>query len=315
MFHFGRRANVLETDALNEFFRALAIRPDRSIMRSSAGWPPSPRGLPTCAWSSARTPRATVMSELDIRRVVVACDATSASADALALAAQLAARWQVTLHGLFVEDVGLLALAELPFARELHFGAGAASGLERTAIEGQLAAFAARARQHLAAAAERRGVDWSFQIVRASIPGATLPFEPTDFLVLEGLSRPFATALRIASPWPKVALAATQPLFLLRNNRRLPGSILALVDEAAATAASILGMASWLAETEGRRLTIAGIGDAGDRERIGPPRLALSDMRALHRRLEQSDCRVLVMSREVQDRTLIGTAKQDILLV
>ena len=259
------------------------------------------------------------MLDLGIHRVVVACDATCEGADALALAVELAARWQVELHGLFVEDAGLLALAELPFARELFAGAGAASGLERTAIESQLAAFAARARQHLAAAAERRGLGWSFQVVRGAIPGGMLPFEPTDFLVLEGLSRPFAAALRIASLWPKVAQAATQPLLLLRDNRRQPGSILALVDEA--TAEPILGMATWLAETEGRKLTIAGIDDAGDRKPIGPDRLALSNMQALHHRLAHSDCRVLVMSRAVQDRadrklrSLIATARQDILLV
>ena len=270
------------------------------------------------------------MRDLGIRRVVVAGDATSAGGDALSLAGELAARWRVGLHGLFVEDAGLLALADLPFAREHYPGAAAPGGLARAAVESQFAAFAARARQHLAAAAERRGVAWSFEIVRGSITTGRLPFQPTDFLVLEGLSRPFAAGLTMASPWSKVAEAASHPLFLLRDNRRHPGSILALVDEAAATAPSTLGMANWLAETEGRPLTVVAIdGGAGkpgmptsaSRSGPAPQDLPLDDLKALHRRLEQGDCRVLVMSREVQDRgqrklrSLVATARQDILLV
>ena len=244
------------------------------------------------------------MAELGIRRVVVAGDASSDSADALPLAAELAFRWQVGLHGLFVEDAGLLALADLPFARELGT-IGASGGLERAAVERQLASFAARARRYLAEAAERRGVRWSFEVVRGSLPGGPLPFQPTDFLVLEALSRPFAPTLRIASPWSKVAQAATQSLLLLRDNRRQPGPVLALIDEAAETAQSTLTLARWLAEIEGRKLTVAGLGDVG----------------AISHRLAQENCRILVMSRELQERaerelpTLTGTLELDVLLV
>ena len=60
----------------------------------------------------------------DIERVVVPLDAASETATAIDTAARLAARWQVPLHGVFIEDEELIGLAGLPFARQVTLGAG-----------------------------------------------------------------------------------------------------------------------------------------------------------------------------------------------
>jgi K+-sensing histidine kinase KdpD len=59
-----------------------------------------------------------------IGRVVIPLDAASEGATAIETAARLAARANAPLHGIFVEDEDLLRLANLPFARQVTFGAG-----------------------------------------------------------------------------------------------------------------------------------------------------------------------------------------------
>ncbi|MEZ4711786.1 MAG: universal stress protein [Caldilineaceae bacterium] len=104
-----------------------------------------------------------------IRRIVVALDGATQSTALLEAAAQLAARLGVELVGLFVEDVNLLRLAELPFTQEV----GSFSTLRRTLpsvqLERQLRAQANRLRRMVRVAAERHQVDWSFAVMRGPI--------------------------------------------------------------------------------------------------------------------------------------------------
>ena len=54
------------------------------------------------------------------RRILVALDASAHSHAALAAAVALAARLHAEIEGLFVEDINLLRLAELPFTGLAH---------------------------------------------------------------------------------------------------------------------------------------------------------------------------------------------------
>jgi hypothetical protein len=56
-----------------------------------------------------------------IKRVVVSLDAVSETAAAIDTAAGLAARWQVPLHGVYIEDEELIGFAGLPSARQVTF--------------------------------------------------------------------------------------------------------------------------------------------------------------------------------------------------
>src|SRR6516225_6029925 len=99
-----------------------------------------------------------------IKRVVVSLDAVSETAPAIDTAARLAARWQVPLRGVFIEDEELIGFAGLPFARQVTL-----AGLEpltKDHIEDHFRAFAERSQRELAAAAARHSVEWSFEVVR-----------------------------------------------------------------------------------------------------------------------------------------------------
>ncbi len=104
-----------------------------------------------------------------IRRILVALDASSESLAALEEAASLAARLEAELDALFVEDIDLLNLAALPFAREFNVLTRGVRSLDRETIERDLRLQASRARRALAEAAERRRLHWSFQVARGRV--------------------------------------------------------------------------------------------------------------------------------------------------
>lgn len=54
MFPFRRRANVLETDALNEFFRALDHADEVELLRMRAAWKSVGRRTHEEAWAAVR---------------------------------------------------------------------------------------------------------------------------------------------------------------------------------------------------------------------------------------------------------------------
>ena len=64
--------------------------------------------------------------ELAVKRILIALDPSRRGQSALQAAAHLAAGTGAELAGLFVEDINLLRLAGLPFARELGMLADAA---------------------------------------------------------------------------------------------------------------------------------------------------------------------------------------------
>ena len=54
-----------------------------------------------------------------IRRILLALEAGNGGSAAMEAATHLAAQLNAELHGLFLEDINLIRLAELPFAREI----------------------------------------------------------------------------------------------------------------------------------------------------------------------------------------------------
>jgi nucleotide-binding universal stress UspA family protein len=104
-----------------------------------------------------------------IRRILVALDASPHSLAALEAAAELAARMEAELVGLFVEDVQLLRLADFPYVRQVRYFSPAGAPLIRAEIESELKAQSEQARRALAEAAQRARIHWSFRTVRGEV--------------------------------------------------------------------------------------------------------------------------------------------------
>jgi len=104
-----------------------------------------------------------------ISRVLVTFDTFPLGQAALEAAAGLASGLGAELAGLFVEDINLMRMAELPFARELGLSSAAVRRVEAVELERALRLQAERVRTALAEAARELQLQWSFQVVRGAI--------------------------------------------------------------------------------------------------------------------------------------------------
>jgi len=106
-----------------------------------------------------------------VRRILVALNAVSDSRAAIERAAAMAAEHEAELAGLFVEDLDLLRLCELP-GHEVVLTTGAARPTDRREMERQLRARAETAKRVLERIAAAHHLRWSFEVRRARMLNA-----------------------------------------------------------------------------------------------------------------------------------------------
>ena len=104
-----------------------------------------------------------------IRRIAVTLDAFDLSIVALDQAARLARRMGAQLEGIFIEDIDLLQLAEMPFLREVRKSSRSVEAMNPVRMEQEFRVLARRAERLLGEQATRHHVSWSFRIWRGSI--------------------------------------------------------------------------------------------------------------------------------------------------
>lgn len=109
-----------------------------------------------------------------MNRILVALDRSPPGQAALEAGARLAAVLKAELQGLFVEDVNLLRLASLPFAREIAYSSASPRPLETDAMQRAFRATADDLQRSLAIAAQQRHVRWSFEVTRGPVVQTTL---------------------------------------------------------------------------------------------------------------------------------------------
>lgn len=211
--------------------------------------------------------------ELRFRRILVALDASAHSLSALEAAAELAASLQAELQGLFVEDINLLRLAELPFNQEVGFSSGNLRRLDARRIERQLQAQAGRARQTLAATAERAQVQWSFQVTRGQIASELLAAAVDADLVILGKTG-WSGQRHLGSTARRVVSQVRGPALILQQGARLGFPMLVLYDGSRAAHKALVA-AVQLARRRGGHLVILLL--AEDRETAQSLQEAISE--------------------------------------
>jgi nucleotide-binding universal stress UspA family protein len=165
---------------------------------------------------------------MPIRRILVALDATPASLAALNAAADIANALGIELGGLFVEDVNLLRVAELPSTRALGSFSGTPVPLEPRGVERGLRAEARRAREALAAVAERNFLRWSFHVARGMVGPEILKATSETNLVVVG--RAVLSGPRMGSTARTVATRAPGPALIVGGEARPGSTVLVLYD-------------------------------------------------------------------------------------
>ena len=132
------------------------------------------------------------------RRFVVLLDASAPGKAALEAAAARAAELEAELLAVFVEDVDLLHLAALPFAREIGFPSATRHDLDARAMERKLNRTADEARRSIAEIAARVPLQWSFQVARGTLSAQMLAAAAEADLVIEALHGCKRAALQLA---------------------------------------------------------------------------------------------------------------------
>ena len=125
------------------------------------------------------------------KRIVVALDTGSLSRAAIETAARLAIGLHAELEALFVEDVNLRRLAELPFASELGNTSAQHRRFDVAELERAIAVQARQVRRALEAAARDLPLIWSLEIVRGDLIAVVVQrTAAADLLVLGRTRRP-----------------------------------------------------------------------------------------------------------------------------
>ncbi len=206
------------------------------------------------------------MDEFVVRRVVVALDAAGDSRAAVETGTALAASWRVELRALFVEDAALRRVAELPFTRQVSSPLPVTTPFDLPGLEAEFAALAAHLRRHLAVAAARRAVPWTFEIVRDLARASEWALEAADLLVAESAARPFARHLLLESPLRAAFRQSRRPVLFLPPGRAAAAPVM-VVDDGSPGAAQALAAAEQMTAAIGDGLVVLAAGAGKDAKR------------------------------------------------
>lgn len=177
------------------------------------------------------TEQAQELAGRSIRRILVALDASRHSQTVLEIAANLAVRLHSELEGLFVEDINLLRLEDLPFAREIRFQQAVARQIESGEMQRKLRARAALVRHELEETAERFQISYRFRVVRGSVDTELLTAAlDADLLAVGQQGHTVTHRARIGSTARAAVNRAPSPVLLVRPNYDFIRPVLVIYD-------------------------------------------------------------------------------------
>lgn len=202
---------------------------------------------------------------LAVRRVLAAFNPATASIAALENASDLAARLGAELEVLFIEDEGLLGLAELPFVRQASLHGGTGGPFVRAQIESEVRALALRLERSLGSLAARLKIGSSFRMVRGR-PAASIlaAAEGVDLLIVGASARPIGREQLLEASLPELVGRTTCPVLVLRvvPLRRGPIHVLLETEQAPGR---VLAVATDLAERYATTVVVTTEGDEGEK--------------------------------------------------
>ena len=185
-----------------------------------------------------------------IGRILVALDASANSREALTTAVNLAATLRAELHGVFVEDINLLRLGELPFAREIQFADTGLHQLEMESLQRRLRARAAILRHEVEELSGEHKLTSTFSVIRGPVEKELLAAAlETDMLAVGRLGHSLLNRMRMGSTARAVTARAASAVLLVKSDVAA-GPIIALFD-GSATGLRALRLAAELAEQGG----------------------------------------------------------------
>ena len=260
------------------------------------------------------------MTEFEIKRVVVACDAAANMQVAAAAAASLAARQGAVLRGIFFEDENLRRLTQLEIAA--HVGLSGNSTIPAAtgpALQAILDICGGTMRRALETAAARHQLSWSFDRARST---DTLSADAGDILMVEAAPRPFSGRWRPRSPWLSMIACNANTVLLRRGHEGRVAVVITPRD--AASCEHLVSATFAFAAPDGTVVFMSSasqIRELAQRQAAGGQRLMFEprshELATILSRLAQLDPNLLVVSAEedVTIRDALADATSGDLLV
>lgn len=145
------------------------------------------------------------------RRIVVLFGGGSADASVAGVLASLVSESPTDVTGVFVEDLTLFRLAELPFTTEVCRVTTVRRPLTTGELERQLRVQASRAERAVRRVAEQVGSRWSFRKHRGRLSTALAEASDVDLLLLGAARRALATAGELSATARTVRASEAEP--------------------------------------------------------------------------------------------------------
>jgi len=247
----------------------------------------------------------------ELRRILVALDASQPSRAALESAAVLSRRLDAELIGLFIEDRALLEFAALPIARELGASSASVRGIDLVSMQRSLAAQASQARASLEHIAHRLGVRASFRVVRGNVAEELLSAALEADLLALGLSGHMGIAGKRIGSTVRAVIAGARCSILIERARRPRGDVVVLVFEGGRTGQHTLEYALDFAAARGADLVVVPVGASEvlpgldamlEQRRTGAVSVRIDqlqrDARALRAWVERHHCGLVMIARD-----------------
>ncbi len=153
-----------------------------------------------------------------IRHIAVALDCSPHSIASLTAAAELARRMHADLTGIFVEDINLLRMAELPCSHEIRIYNAEPEKIELLQLERSLRLQAKEAKSALQRIAEEFMVEHTFRVYRGLVPAEIiLAAHEADLLVLGRSGRSPSCRKGLGSTARKALAEGKRPLLFMRT--------------------------------------------------------------------------------------------------
>jgi nucleotide-binding universal stress UspA family protein len=256
--------------------------------------------------------------DVQIRRILVALDASTHSAAALQAAAELASRVGAELLGLYVEDINLLRLGEMPFAQEVGQFTAMRRQLDIQEVERQIRGQTGQVRRMFEVTTRRTQVRWSFQVTRGTVANEVLgAASEVDALVLGRAGWSLVAPGRLGST-ARAVLAEAPVLALIVPQGGCLGAPFLVLYDGSALARKALDVVARLMRVEEGPLTVLLLTERP--ERVEPLRSQVQDwsreqgMVIHYRSLSTSSVPNLVrMLHAEQCGTLVVPSRSDIL--
>jgi len=201
-----------------------------------------------------------------INRILVALDATAESLTALNAAADLAAQLHAELLGLFVEDINLVRLADLPVGREIDLTAGNVTDIDHLRVERQFKIQKAKAQTALELAAKTRELAWSFRVSRGNVASELLKSATEADLVSLGKGAfPLTRRSRLGSTARMVTRGARHTFVVAGetglSRQQVAADKITVTFDGSQSGRAALGIAARIAQAKDRSLAVLLLAD------------------------------------------------------